>query len=74
MSEHQEQSEEESQENLAFPKRLHSPEDIQHMADFLSKGHGRPVSKEEATEALNNLTRFCKWLYDHQDDLNGLPN
>lgn len=69
MSENPEPKEEEREGQPILPISQHSPEDLQQMTDFLSKGMGHSASKEEASEALANLTRYFKWLCDHQDDL-----
>lgn len=46
-----------------------SDEHLKIMSEFIFKREGRPATLNEAQDALNNLTRLMKWLYEHRNDL-----
>lgn len=46
-----------------------SDEHLQIMAEYIFKREGRCATLNEAQDALNNITRLMKWLYEHRNDL-----
>jgi hypothetical protein len=46
-----------------------SDDHLKIMSEYIFKREGRPATLNEAQDALNNLTRLMKWLYEHRNDL-----
>ena len=46
-----------------------SEDHLKIMAEYIFKREGRRATLNEASDALNNLTRLMKWLYEHRNDL-----
>jgi hypothetical protein len=46
-----------------------SEKHLEIMAEYIFKREGRSATLGEAQDALNNLTRLMKWLYEHRNDL-----
>lgn len=50
------------------PRKV-SDDHLKIMSEYIFKREGRAATLNEAQDALNNLTRLMKWLYEHRNDL-----
>jgi hypothetical protein len=64
-----EQDANKSDAEKAKKSRKASDKHLQIMAEYIFKREGRRATLSEANDALNNLTRLMKWLYEHRNDL-----